>query len=70
MQTQKANTRVDTHQRKGPTHHKAKLTTAQVDDMREIYESGGVTYALLAEVFKCGLCTARDIVLYRTRLHG
>lgn len=70
MQTPTANVRGDTHHRKGPAHHNSKLTTAQVDDMREIYESGGVSYALLAEVFHCGTSTARDIVLYRTRLVG
>jgi hypothetical protein len=69
MQIQAATTR-QTHQRSGPTHPRAKLTTAQVDEMRDIYDSGGVGYGYLAEIFQCGISTARDIVLYRTRLVG
>lgn len=69
MQAHSATTK-QTHQRSGPTHPRAKLTTAQVDEMREIYESGGIGYGFLAEIFHCGISTARDIVLYRTRWKG
>jgi hypothetical protein len=69
MQTQSTN-RTKHHQLSGPAHPRAKLTTAQVDEMRDIYESGGVGYGYLAEIFGCGISTARDIVKYRTRWAG
>lgn len=69
MQTRQT-TRGYNHQLSGAAHPKAKLTTAQVDEMREIYESGGVGYGFLGEIFGCGASTARDIVRYRTRLAG
>ena len=52
----------------GKRHHKAKLTTEDVDLMRQCYEIGGFTYKKLAEKFDCGESTVRDIVKYRTRL--
>ena len=54
----------------GQSHTRAKLTTAQVDDLREIYEKGGIGYGYLAALFGCGASTVRDIVLYRTRCSG
>lgn len=54
----------------GLSHPKARLTTAQVIEMREIYDSGGVGYGYLAEIYKCGISTARDIVQRRTRWDG
>jgi hypothetical protein len=38
--------------------------------MRAIYDSGGIGYGYLAEIFNCGASTARDIVLRRTRWSG
>lgn len=59
--------------RVGQDHQKAKLTDAQVKDMRQLYQSWKAAgsrkgYSTLAEIFKCGESTARDIVTYRTRV--
>lgn len=56
----------------GQQHHNAKLTDAQVHDMRSLYEQwkrAGVRkgYETLAAIFGCGISTARDICTYRTR---
>lgn len=56
--------------RVGASHQKAKLTSEQVAEMRAIYETGGKGYGFLAEIFKCGTSTVRDIVQYRTRFAG
>jgi hypothetical protein len=56
--------------RVGASHHRSKLSSKKVADMRAVYESGGVGYGFLAEVFGCGVSTARDIVQYRTRISG
>ena len=60
-------TRGHTNHRAGASHPKAKLTDQQVKEMRAIYESGGIGYGFLADYFKCGASTVRDIVQYRTR---
>ena len=55
--------------RVGETHHRAKLTDAQVAEIRRLYGSEkGMTYTRLAVRFGAGMATIRDIVLYRTRL--
>jgi len=51
----------------GQSHHKARLTDAQVRQMRQLRQDFGLTYKKLAERFKCGESTARDIVNYCTR---
>lgn len=56
----------------GAAHHKAKLTDEQVKDMRKLYQSWKAAksrkgYEALADLFNCGVSTARDIVTYRTR---
>jgi hypothetical protein len=56
--------------RVGASHHRSKLTSEQVAEMRAIYETGGKGYGFLADVFKCGTSTVRDIVQYRTRFAG
>lgn len=56
--------------RVGASHHRSKLTSEQVAEMRAIYETGGKGYGFLAEIFKCGTSTIRDIVQYRTRFAG
>lgn len=56
--------------RVGASHHRSKLSSAQVAEMRAIYETGGKGYGFLAEVYKCGASTVRDIVQYRTRFAG
>lgn len=54
----------------GSSHHRAKLTSEQVAEIRKAYEGGTHTYMSLAAQFGCGLATVRDIVQYRTRLAG
>jgi hypothetical protein len=56
--------------RVGASHHRSKLTSEQVAEMRAIYETGGKGYGFLAEIYKCGASTVRDIVQYRTRFAG
>ena len=58
--------------RVGECHHRAKLTDAQVKDMRQLYTEwknagGRKGYCALAEMFECGISTVRDIVKHRTR---
>lgn len=58
--------------RQGQAHHNATLTDAQVIDMRQLYQSWKAAssrkgYASLADLFGCGVSTARDICTYRTR---
>lgn len=53
-------------------HHRAKLDANQVKDMRNLYQSWQKAgsrkgYGALAEIFGCGVSTARDIITYRTR---
>jgi hypothetical protein len=60
-------TRGPTNHRAGASHPKARLTDKQVKEIREIYATGGIGYGFLAEYFKCGASTVRDIVQYRTR---
>jgi hypothetical protein len=50
-------------------HHNAKLSDAQVAEMRSLREGRPDlwSYRALAEKFYCGDATVRDIVLYRTR---
>ena len=54
----------------GASHQHAKLTTEQVKEMRDLRESTGMSYAMLATKFGCGRSTARDIVNYWTRIAG
>lgn len=56
--------------RVGASHHRSKLTSEQVAELRAIYETGGNGYGFLAEIFKCGTSTVREIVQYRTRFAG
>lgn len=51
----------------GESHQKAKLTDAQVVEMRRLNEEDGIGYRKLAKAFGCGQSTARDIVTFRTR---
>lgn len=63
-------TRSPTGHRCGASHHRAKLTTEQVKEMRALRETAGMSYAKLGIIFHCGESTARDIVNYRTRIAG
>lgn len=60
-------TRNHTGHRVGACHQRAKLTTEQVQAIRAAYSAGGVSYAVLAGRYGCGVSTVRDIVLFRTR---
>lgn len=58
--------------RPGQDHHNARLTDKQVIDMRDLYETWKEAnspkgYGALADLFRCGVSTARDIVKYKTR---
>lgn len=59
--------RSSTGHRVGEWHQNAKLTDAQVVEMRRIHALHGYSYSILGEMFGCGDSTARDIVKYRTR---
>ena len=48
-------------------HHRAKLTDAQVAQMRKEHLAYILGYEYLAKKFGCGISTARDICTYRTR---
>lgn len=63
-------TRAPSGHRAGASHHRARLTTAEVKEMRWLREHDGMSYSKLAERFGCGVSTARDIVTYRTRMAG
>lgn len=49
-------------------HHRAKLSFGDVKEIRRMYETGTLSYGILARVFKCGESTIRDIVQYKTRV--
>lgn len=55
-----------TGHRIGEGHQKARLTDAQVAEMRSLH-GPGFGYGRLAARFGCGVRTARDICTYRTR---
>jgi len=52
---------------RGEDHHRAKLSDDEVRKMREAHIPYVVGYEQLAQMFKCGISTARDICTYRTR---
>ena len=56
-----------TGHRCGESHQRAKLTDAQVIEMRRLHASGELGYRKLASLFGCGQSTVRDICTYRTR---
>jgi hypothetical protein len=58
-----------TGHRVGEFHHRAKLSDADVSEMRRLRESRPYiwSYAALADKFGCGQSTVRDIVKYWTR---
>ena len=58
--------------RLGAAHHHAKLTDAQVRDMRRLYAEWRAAksrkgYGALAEIYGCGVSTVRDMITLRTR---
>ena len=56
-----------TKHRRGEAHFRAKLTDAEVRDMRKRHNQEGWGYGRCARAFNCGVSTARDIITYRTR---
>lgn len=57
----------DLGRRIGDTHHRAKLSDADVDLMRDLHEDHGLGYDRLAKRFGVHRMTVRDIVTYRCR---
>lgn len=51
----------------GEGHQHAKLSDADVELMREMYEEGFVSYSELARRFEISKSAVRDIVRYRRR---
>jgi hypothetical protein len=54
----------------GPSHHKAKLSTAQVDEMRDAYERGEGGYRRLGQRFGVSWQTVRGICKCERRYRG
>jgi len=54
--------------RYGERHHRAKITDAEVELIRSLYEEGGWTYRSLAEKMDINFSTVRDIVKFRRRV--
>ena len=53
--------------RRGEEHHRAKLTDAEVELMRQMHEEGDLSLCVLAVAFGVGKSTVRQIVTYRSR---
>jgi hypothetical protein len=51
----------------GEHHQNAKLTNAQVDEMRDLREDQGLAYGALAKRFSVPKSTVADICKYRRR---
>ena len=56
----------------GAGHHRAKLTSAQVAEMRAVYagwkqDGDPRGYGTLAKLYSCSQSTARDVITLRTR---
>lgn len=52
----------------GAEHHRAKLPTQAILDMRYRRQKLGQTFREIAKVHNCSMWTVRDIVEYRTRM--
>lgn len=53
--------------RVGESHQRAKLTDREVDQIRELHESGELGYRKLATMFEVSRGTIRDIVKCKRR---
>ena len=51
----------------GEAHHNAKLSDADVEFIRDIYDEGMASYGTLAHVFGVSKATIRNIVTFRKR---
>lgn len=56
--------------RLGEKHHHAKLTNAEVELMRSMYEEGGWSYGTLAKKFDVHKATVQWIITFRIRKQG
>ena len=56
--------------RLGEKHHHAKITNAEVELMRSMYEEGGWGYARLAQKFDVAKSTVQHIITFRIRKQG
>jgi DNA-binding transcriptional regulator YiaG len=54
----------------GAFHHKARLSTAQVDEMRELHEQARMSYKKLAARFNVAKETVAAVCAYRRRCRG
>lgn len=65
----------------GESHHKTKLSDAQVREIRQVYEKSAapnghrktrrdIGYSTLARTYGVGVSTIRDICTYRTRINA
>ena len=54
----------------GAAHHRVKLPTSAVIDMRHKRERYGMTFRQIAKIYDCSMWTVRDIVEFRTRVSG
>lgn len=51
----------------GEAHHRAKLTDADVEFIRDIYDEGMTSYGTLAKVFGVSKAQIRNIITFRRR---
>lgn len=51
----------------GEAHQNAKLTDAQVEEIRTLYENGGTSYRLIARQFGVHRATIADCIKFRRR---
>ena len=54
----------------GESHYRARLTDAQVREIRLLSSRHGYGYRVLSQMYRCGQSTIRDIVTYRTRINA
>jgi predicted DNA-binding protein (UPF0251 family) len=54
----------------GEDHHKAELSSEEVELIRSMYEEGFHSYRALAVTFEVHKATIADIVKYRRRARG
>lgn len=52
----------------GETHHRSRLSDAEVDLMRDLHEDHGLGYDRLSKRFGLARRTVRDIVNYKRRV--
>jgi len=67
MTCHRAIRRAPTGHRIGESHHRAKLTDTDVDNMRELHEVHGLTYDDLVDKFETPKSTIQYICSYKSR---